>query len=309
MSITLSDSQRLYGLVAATHTPFHADGSLNLSIVEKQVEHMLKNEVGTVFIGGSTGESHSLTVAERLALGRRWSEVTRGTKLRLVVHVGANCLADARALATEAEQFGAAAIAALAPSYFKPRDLETLIQSMAHIAAAAPLTPFYYYDIPSLTGLSHSMPDFLDQAASRIPSLVGLKFTNPDLMSYQFVLRAGEGKWDVPFGVDEHFLGALAMGAKGAVGSGFNFAAPIYNRLLRAFAANDFATAREEQFRGVRLIQLFVRYGYMGAAKATMQMLGVDVGPARLPNTSLDADKAAKLRAELEAMGFFDWVH
>ena len=46
----------------------------------------------------------------------------------------------------------------------------------------------------------------------------------------------------------------------------------------------------------------------MGAAKATMAMLGVDVGPARLPNGSLTADQARALRGELETLGFFDWI-
>ncbi len=229
-------SPKLHGLVTATHTPFHADGSLNLAVVERQAALMLKWEVGAVFVGGTTGESHSLTVEERRALAQRWSEVVRGTKLRLVVHVGANCVEDARALAAHAEQLGVTAIAAVAPCYFKPRDLDTLIATMAPIAAAAPATPFYYYDIPSMTGMSHSMPDFLESAPARIPTLAGLKFTNPDLMTYQYLLRADGGKWDVPFGVDEHFLGAVAMGARGAVGSGFNFAAPIYQRLLKAFA-------------------------------------------------------------------------
>ncbi len=306
--MTIPDSSRLHGLVTATHTPFHADGSLNLAIVERQAELMVKWEVGAVFIGGTTGESSSLTVEERRALAQRWSEVVRGTALRLVIHVGANSLEDARVLAAQAEQLGAHAIAAVAPSYFKPRDLDTLIASMARVAAASPATPFYYYDIPPMTGLSHSMPDFLERAPAHIPTLAGLKFTNPDLMAYQYVLRAGGEKWDVPFGFDEHMLGALAMGARGAVGSGFNFAAPIYQRLLRAFAAGDLATAREEQFRGVQLIKLFVSYGYMGAAKATMQMLGVDVGPARLPNASLDAAQSAKLRGELEVLGYFDWI-
>ena len=127
-------------------------------------------------------------------------------------------------------------------------------------------------------------------------------------MAYQLCLRAGGGRWDLPFGFDEHFLGALAMGAKGAVGSGFNFAAPIYQRLLAAFARGDLAAAREEQFRGVRLIQLFASLGYMGAAKATMKMLGVDVGPARLPNGNLTSEQVIGLRAELESMGFFDWI-
>src|SRR4051812_11962840 len=299
---------KLHGLVTATHTPFHADGSLNLAGVERQAEHLLKWEVGAVFIGGSTGEAHSLTLEERRALAQRWSEVVRGSKLRLVIHVGSNCVEDARPLAARAEQLGVPAIAAVAPSYFKPRDLDALIATRAQIAAAAPATPFYHYDIPALTGLSHSMPDFLEQAPAHIPTLAGLKFTNPDLMAYQYLLRAGGGKWDVPFGVDEHFLGALAMGARGAVGSGFNFAAPIYQRMIKAFNAGDLPAAREEQFRAVQIIKLFVRYGYMGAAKATMQMLGIDVGPARLPNTTLDREQAAKLRGELESMGYFEWV-
>ncbi len=306
--MNLPASQRLHGLVAATHTPFHSDGSLNLAIVEKQAAHMLKNEVGTVFIGGSTGESHSLTLDERRALAQRWSEVVRGTKLRLVVHVGTNCVDDARNLAAHAQSVGAAAIAALAPNYFKPRDLDMLITTMSHVAAAAPATPFYYYDIPMLTGLSQSMPDFLAQAEERISTLAGLKFTNPNLMDYQFVLRADGGRWDVPYGLDEFMLGALAMGAQGAVGSGFNFAAPVYSRILRAFAAGDFVQAREEQFRGVLLIKLLAGYGYMGAAKATMHMLGVDVGPARLPNNSLSGEQTKKLRSELEALGFFNWL-
>ena len=50
-------------------------------------------------------------------------------------------------------------------------------------------------------------------AKDRIPTLAGIKFTNSDLMSYQYCLRADDGAWDVPFGFDEHMLGALAMGA------------------------------------------------------------------------------------------------
>ena len=109
---------KLIGLVAATHTPFDTHGQLSLAAVEKQAEHLLRTGVNAVFIGGSTGECHSLTVEERRALAERWSEVVRGSSLRLVVHVGSNCLADARALASQAQARGAAAIAALAPSYF-----------------------------------------------------------------------------------------------------------------------------------------------------------------------------------------------
>jgi N-acetylneuraminate lyase len=296
----------LHGLVAATHTPFHADGMLNLDVIETQAAHLLVNGVTNVFIGGTTGEYSSLGLDERVTLTHRWCDVARGTALRVVVHVGSNCLADSRALATHAQGIGVTAIAALAPSYFKPRTLDTLIACCAEIAAAAPAVPFYYYDIPALTGVSLPMIEFLEKAPARIPTLAGLKFTNPDLMAYLQCLRAGD--WDIPWGVDEWLLGALATGARGAVGSSFNFAAPLYHGLIAAFEKGDLAAARDAQHCSTQLIALLARHGYMGAAKATMAMLGVDVGPARLPNGSLTAEQIKALRAELETLGFFDWI-
>jgi N-acetylneuraminate lyase len=299
---------KLHGLVAATHTPFDADGRLNLTAVEKQAEYLLGTGVNAVFVGGSTGESHSLTVDERLALARRWAEVARGSQLCLVVHVGSNCLADARALAAQAQTLGAAAISALAPSYFRPKSLGALVACCAEIAAAAPALPFYFYDVPALTGVQFSMPEFLAVAPGRIPTLAGIKFTNADLMAYQRCLHAEGGRFDVPWGVDEYLLAALALGAVGGVGSSFNFAAPIYHRLMAAFSQGDLAAARAEQYRSVQLIDLLSGLGYLAAAKAVMGLLGIDVGPARLPNANLTAEQRARLQTSLERLGFFDWV-
>ncbi|MBK8100608.1 MAG: dihydrodipicolinate synthase family protein [Planctomycetes bacterium] len=281
---------------------------LALAVIERQAEHLLAQGLDTVFVCGSTGESHSLTVDERLAIARRWAEVIRGTRLRLVVHVGANCLADARVLAADAQRLSAVAISALAPSYFKPRTVELLVQCAADIAAAAPATPFYFYDIPALTGVSLPMPEFLALAGTRIPTLAGLKFTNTDLLAYQLCLRAENGRYDVPFGNDEFVLAALALGAQGAVGSSYAFAAPVYQRLSASFARGDLAAARDEQFRSVQLIQRLAANGYLGAAKAVMGMLGVPVGPARLPNGNPDAAALVALRRDLEVMGFFEWI-
>jgi N-acetylneuraminate lyase len=117
----MKPSRPLAGLVAAVHTPFQPDGSLHLEVVETQAAHLRANGIEIAFVGGSTGEGHSLSLEERRALARRLAEVVRGTGLGIVVHVGANCLADSRALAEQAEELGAVAISALAPSYFRPR--------------------------------------------------------------------------------------------------------------------------------------------------------------------------------------------
>ena len=298
----------LTGLVAATHTPFHPDGALNLAVVETQAEHLIRTGVRAAFVGGTTGESHSLTVEERLALAQRWSEVRRGSSLGLIVHVGGNCLADARALAAQAQELRADAIAAISPSYFKPKSLDTLVACCADIAGAAPELPFYFYDIPSMTGVALPMPEFLELASERVPTLAGIKFSNPDLLAYQRCLHAAGGRFDMPWGTDEYLLAALAVGAVGGVGSSYNFAAPIYNRLIAAFEKGDLATARAEQYRSVQLIDLLLGVGYMSAAKAVMGFLGVPVGPARLPHANLTAGQSDALRASVEGVGFFDWV-
>jgi len=301
-------NMKLHGLVAATHTPFRADGQLNLAGIEKQAEHFLRNGVSTIFIGGSTGECHSLSVDERLALAQRWSEVVQGSTLSMVVHVGSNCIPDACALASQARSMGASAISALAPSYFKPQSMQALVACCKEIAAAAPSLPFYFYDIPSMTGVRFPMPDFLDVAADQIPNLAGIKFTNTDLMAYQQCLHSQGGRFDIPWGVDEALLGVLALGAMGGVGSSYNFAPAIYQRMMTAFTKGDLIAARGEQFRSVRLIQLLAGFGYLAAAKAVMGFLGVDVGPARLPHTNLTAEQSTRLKESLERLGFFDWV-
>ncbi|MFI5379958.1 MAG: dihydrodipicolinate synthase family protein [Tepidisphaerales bacterium] len=108
--------------------------------------------------------------------------------------------------------------------------------------------------------------------------------------------------------MDEYLLAALALGAAGAIGSSYNFAAPLYHRMMAAFSQGDLASARAEQYRSGQLIELLASVGYMAAAKATMGFLGVDVGPARLPHTNLTMEQQSQLRSSLEELGFFDWI-
>ena len=294
---------RLTGLIAATHTPLFPDGTLNLQAVEKQAEYLAAAGVRGVFPGGSTGESHSLTVEERLALARRWTEVGKRCGLKVIIHVGHNCQADARALAAQAQEVGADAVAALAPSYFKPAAIDQLLDFLTPIAGAAPRLPFYYYDIPVMTAVTLPAAELLERGTARMPNLAGLKFTNGDLLQLQECLHVRDGAFDVLFGFDEMLLAALALGVRGAVGSTYNFAAPIYLRVLRAFAAGDWSAARAAQYDSVRLIRLLSKFGFAAASKAAMGIAGVECGPVRPPLRALtDAEKTA-LRAQLESTG------
>lgn len=296
------------GLVPAVLTPFNASGELNLAAVEPHAELLVRDGVAGVFVGGTTGEFSSLTFEERLALAARWAAVLKGTKVRFVAHVGANCLADAKQLAAHAQTLGADAISAVAPSYVKPKSLDVLIAWCRELAGAAPETPFYFYDIPHQTGVALPMPEFLEQAPERVRTLAGLKFTNLDLMTLQRLFRVDGRRFDVLYGFDEQLLAAAVLGARGAVGTSYNFAAPLYNRLLAAVNENQFSVARAEQYRGVELISLLIKHGFLAGAKEIMRLRGVDLGSVRLPHVAFTAEQAAAFRRELTTTGLFDAI-
>jgi N-acetylneuraminate lyase len=293
----------LHEFVAATFSPFDDDGSLAPELVPVQAAFLAAKGIRTVFITGTTGECLSLTCAERLTLFDAWAEAARPHGLAVVAHVGTHALEDARTLARRAQALGLLGISALAPSYYKPRTLADLIAWCAAIAAEAPDLAFYYYDIPSMTGVSFPVERFLVDAPARIPTLAGVKFTNADLVSYRRSLDVAAGRFDLPWGMDEMLLGALATGARGGVGSTYNFVHGLYVELRAAFERGDLEAARRLQARSIAIVDAIAATGYMGTAKALMGRLGVPVGPARAPHANPTPAEVDALMARLAGLG------
>lgn len=291
------------GLIAAPFTPLHADGSLRLDAVDGYARHLQGIGVIGAFICGTTGEGTSLTVEERRRVAERWVAVAPAG-LRVIVHVGHTSLEEARALAAHAQAIGADSIAALAPYFFRPDGVAGLVDWCAAIAAAAPALPFYYYHMPSMTGFHVAVADFLAAAAPRIPNLAGVKFTFEDLEDFGRCLRFADGRYDLLFGRDELLHSALKLGARGAVGSTYNFAAPLYRRLIAAHDVGDEAAAAALQRTAVEMIQACIHAGGhpIAAFKSLMAGLGVDCGPTRLPLTNPTAEQRAALRRQLEPL-------
>lgn len=303
-----SSSAPYHCLVAAPHTPFHPDGSLAPEVVALQASHLAAQEVKAVFITGTTGESSSLSVEERVKMYRAWAAVAPSHGIRVIAHVGANALCDACTLAAEAQDLGFDAISALSPSYFKPASLETLVACCEKIASAAPSLPFYFYQIPVLTNVRFPMADYLKMASARIPTFRGIKYTDPDLVGYRRCLVLEPGRFDLPWGVDETLLGALATGARGGVGSTYNFIPALAHAIIDAYDAGDLDQARDLQVKMIEIIDALDCIGYLGAAKAVMGWLGVPVGPARLPLGNPTPDALSRLRERLEQLDFFSWT-
>lgn len=300
-------SAPLRGLVAATFTPLRADGSLQPELIPGMVNFLIDRGVSGLYVLGSTGEGSSLTVTERCLLAEHFISAAN-SRVPVIVQVGCESLRQARELAAHAQQAGAAGISAVSPVYFKPESAAGLVASMGQIAAGAPQLPFYYYHIPAVTGVSVSALEFLRRGGREIPNLRGIKFTSPAMHDFQSCIEFEDGRFDMLWGLDEMLASGLAAGALGAVGSTYNFAAPVYLRLLEAWQRGDLTAVRLEQSRSQTLVRAFVPYGARAAQKAIMSMVWQNCGPTRLPVSPLTAEQSATLQQDLRQIGFFDWL-
>jgi N-acetylneuraminate lyase len=158
------------GLIPAVFTPFQANGEVNVQMVKKQA-YLLKSGVSGVFVSGTTGEGLLQTVHERMRLAEVWRNEV-GEQSTCIVHVGHHCLVDGKQLAKHAQDIGADAIAAIGPVFYKVNGVSELVDYCAEIAAA-PRLPFYYYHIPSMSGIHVSIFEFLREASRRIPIWAG----------------------------------------------------------------------------------------------------------------------------------------
>ncbi|GAA4796951.1 N-acetylneuraminate lyase [Olivibacter ginsenosidimutans] len=296
--------KKIEGLIAATFAAYDERGAVNLEVIPAIVEQLIIDGLTGVFVCGTNGEGPSLTTEERMRVAEAYVKAAN-KRMLVLVHVGHSSIVEAKTLAEHAARIGADAISSVSAFYFKPNSIQSLVSCLAEIAAAAPSLPFYYYHIPHLTGLSMDMVAFLEQAEKLIPNLAGIKYTSATLHEYEACLNYKNGKFDILFGFDEMLLGALAVGAKGAIGSTYTFAAPLYRKIIEKFEQGDLQGARDLQLHAVYMVRCLVKHAPIPAQRAIVAMTGMTIGDCRLPLIRLNVEETAILQDDLEKCGFF----
>jgi N-acetylneuraminate lyase len=283
------------------------DGSLNLEQVGPIADHLVNEKVAGIYICGSTGEGPLLSTEERLATAEAFVKAAKG-KLQSIVQVGHASLSEARKLAAHAKSIGADGISAIPSTYFNTASLDILIDCLCEIVEPAKELPFYYYHIPRLTSVEFDMLEFLHKGSAKLPNLVGIKFSSKNIDELQACLNFQDGRFTILFGVDEMLLSGLCAGATGAVGSTYNFAAPLYLRIIEAYQQGNLDKARKYQAQSVAMVKILHRYRGNPAYKAMMKLLGINCGPSRLPLVTLNEQELESMKQELDEIGFFDWI-
>lgn len=301
--------QKISGLIAAPFTPFDESGELNLALIPAYYDMLKKNKVTGAFICGSTGEGVSLTFDEKVAVMTAWASLTStDAEFTLMMLLGGTNIKECQQLARLAEQVGVDAVSFTSPSYFKPANVDQLAKCCVEIAGASPRTAFYYYHIPVLTGGNFPMIELLKKIDGVISNFRGIKYTHEDFMDFLSCMNFAERKYDMLWGRDENMLSALVLGVKGAVGSTYNYAAPLYLRLMEAFEAGDLEKANALQQQSIDMISLLGKYGGIAVGKAFMKLISLNCGEFRLPVKNMSIEQFALFKADVMKLGFQDFA-
>ena len=196
----------------------------------------------------------------------------------------------------------------MAPPFPKVGRIEELVAYCEQSASAAPNLPFYYYHLPALNGAFLPMLDLLRAVDGRIPNFAGIKYTFESLYEYNQCRLYKDGKYDMLHGQDETILASLVMGgAQGGIGGTTNYNGRCLTGIIDAWTAGDVEKARELQNFAQEVINVICHFrGNIMGGKRIMKLIGLDLGPNRTPFRTLTDDEEKAMKAELEAIDFFN---
>lgn len=255
--------------LVAMVTPMQPGGALSEPGLAGLVDHLLASGCDGLVVGGTTGESPTLTEPEAAGLVRRVAARVGG-RARVIAGVGTYDTAASIRRAREAEAAGADALLVVCPYYSRP----TQAGVIAHCLAVADATglPVMLYDVPARAGITMTPSTLVELAAH--PRIRAVKDAKGDLFEAMTVMASTSLAYYC--GIDELNLPYLACGASGLVSVVGNVAADRTADLISAVRTGDLETARKIQTALLPLTETIMRAGPAAVtAKAALAEMGV----------------------------------
>lgn len=279
------------GLCTALVTPFIGD-QVNYPMVELLIRRQIRCGVQAVVLAGTTGESPTLTLDEKLELFRRGVQAADG-KLKIIAGTGGNNTASAVALSRMARECGVDGLLVVTPYYNKATPAG-LVKHYTAIAQSVDL-PVIAYNVPSRTGVDIS-PAVCRELA-KIPNIVGIKEACGDL-SKVLRITAECGK-DLPVysGNDDQTVAMMSVGGLGVVSVASNVMPLEMNAMVTAALNGDYDLAGLMQRKLLPLTDLMFCQVNPIPVKAAMGCIGYDVGGCRMPLDELTPENQRKCEA------------
>ena len=281
------------GTCTALITPF-LEENVNYPMMEQLLRRQYEAGVRTVVLGGTTGESATLSDREKLELIRR-AKAQVGSNMRIIAGTGSNSTDHAVKLSAAAERAGADALLVVSPYYNKATP-DGLIAHYQAIAKAVSI-PMILYNVPSRTGVD--IPVAVYQALSQIPKIAGVKEASTDITKIIRIKNACPPDFCIWSGNDDQAVPVVSLGGQGVISVLSNVCPVETGAMVNAALDGDFDTAAALQAQLQPLYDLLFCEVNPIPVKAAMKYIGFDCGDCRLPLCPLKKANQDRLKAFL----------
>jgi len=289
----------LRGVFSAMITPFANNEEVDEQAMETLLNWSINKGINGVFVVSSTGESWTLSFAEKVRLFQLAVAVVK-KRVPVIAGVGVPATREAMRLAEAAQAAGVDYLCAVPPSFVRPTQ-EELITHYGAVAQATSV-PLLLYNIPMLAGNVLATPA-VRSLAERFPQIVGIKDSSGDLTLLNELLFQRRSDFSVVTGIDTLVLPGLLAGSQGAILGSANVCPELALEIVRRFDAGQLAEAGAVQNRLTRFWLAMGLGSFPAPVKAAMELLGLPAGVPRRPVAPLDSERRELLRRELQVMG------
>ena len=286
------------GSSVAIVTPMHADGSVNYEKLSQLIELQIQGGTSAITICGTTGESATLKDPEHIAVIAHCVKAVAG-RIKVIAGTGSNETDHAVYLSQEAQKAGADGLLLVTP-YYNKCSPKGLVRHYMTVADSVQI-PAIVYNVPSRTGVAMGVDIY--RQLSEHPLINGVKEASGNTELVLRTMAACGDDFNIWSGNDTQIVPLMAMGCKGVISVLANICPSATAELAGACLQGDYQKAAAMQVRYMELIDaLFCEVNPI-PVKTALNLMGMEVGPLRMPLCEMEDAAKARLSAAMEKMG------
>jgi len=282
-------------VVTAMVTPFDREGEIDFGATKKLLEHLIANGTDAVVVAGTTGESPTLTMEEKIELFKFVKKEANG-RIPVIAGTGSNNTKESIELTKEAEKIGVDAVMLVAPYYNKPSQ-EGMYQHFKTIAEATTL-PVMLYNVPGRTSSNIDVDTIV--RLSEIENIVCVKEASGDLDAMAEIISRTPDDFLLYSGDDALTLPVLAIGGVGVVSVAGHIVGKEMQKMINAYKEGNVKEAGAIHRELLPIFQLMFSAPSPTPLKAALNMKGIEVGDVRLPLVPLNEEQMKQLKKQLQ---------
>lgn len=290
--------EHIQGSIVAMITPFHEDGSVNFEVLTQLIERQIAGGTAAILTLGTTGEYSTMSHEEDASVVEHTIRVVNG-RVPVIVGSGSNCTATQIEKSIQYQEMGADALLLISP-YYNKANPEGMYRHFAETADRVRI-PCILYNVPGRTGCS--IPVSVVEKLSRHPNIVAIKEASGD-MSYAMKIAHCIGPdFALYSGNDDITIPLLSIGGSGVISVYANVMPDMCQQIVHDFLNGNQAQAVANHLKYLKLMNdLFMEVNPI-PVKAAMNMMGLNVGPMRLPLCEMSEEHSRALHATLQEVG------